>query len=123
MSRTHSVKIAELPVIDKAEKKPGVEHYIKVEVYYSLGGLNYFNYRPEPRGFYLSVQPITIEKSHGVTWESFVGFSGVKHFIVPCAKYSPKKLELAVEMAKNGEIPEYNAMISQVLVKSDLALA
>jgi hypothetical protein len=33
---------------------------LAVSVYYSKGGINYFNYTTEPRGYYASVNPVTI---------------------------------------------------------------
>lgn len=31
---------------------------LKIEVYYHLGGINYFTYKDEQRGYYLSISPI-----------------------------------------------------------------
>ena len=41
--------------------------YLKVQVYYDLGGMNYFTGKQESRGYYIMVKPI--EKGEG--WESF----------------------------------------------------
>ena len=32
--------------------------HIKAEVYYSIGGLNYFTYKQEQRGYYISISPV-----------------------------------------------------------------
>ena len=44
--------IEKLEVIDNSEV-----NQIEVELYYSAGGMNYFNYKHEERGYYLSVSP------------------------------------------------------------------
>lgn len=31
---------------------------VKVEVFYAAGGINYFNYKNEPKGLYLAVRPV-----------------------------------------------------------------
>ena len=56
---------------------------LRCELYYSLGGFNYFTYKNEARGYYLSVSPV--EKSEHM--ESYVGFSGVKKCLLEVTRH------------------------------------
>lgn len=62
--------------------------YIKVQVYYSLGGYNYFTYETEKRGIWLSISPV--ELSRGM--ESYVAFSGNKVCLEELKRSSKKTL-------------------------------
>ena len=68
---------------------------IKVSVYYSKGGHSYFSGRSEPRGFYISVTPVT--RANGM--ESFIMFSGYKELICEVNRYSDKQFDRAVDMS------------------------
>lgn len=61
-------------------------NFLKCELYYSLGGVNYFTYKNEQRGYYVSVYPV--EKVRG--FESYTAFTGVKALIKPCQRKSNK---------------------------------
>lgn len=76
--------------------------YMKCELYYSLGGMNYFNYKNEPRGYYVSVGPV--EKDGHM--ESYMAFSGVKDIVVACDRQSKKREAeaLALYEAKRDEL-------------------
>ncbi len=66
---------------------------VEVEVYYSLGGTNMFQGTTEPRGVYVSISPMTLERSaSGNLMQSFGLFSGIKK----CVKSLPKKSDKAV---------------------------
>ena len=68
--------------------------HIKVEVGYLKGGLNYFTYKEEPRGVYVSVSPVTLEdRPGGYQTESFTAFSGFK----TCVKELKRKSDKAVQ--------------------------
>lgn len=75
------------------------EQTLKIQVYYSLGGMNYFTYKQDGRGFYLNVTPVKLEKRQGYTMESFTMFSGIKKFLLPCTRYSEKRLEEALKLS------------------------
>ena len=60
--------------------------FLKCELYYSLGGMNYFTGRAEARGYYVSVSPV--ERGDG--WESYTAFSGWKKCVVECARKGKK---------------------------------
>ena len=57
-----------------------------MELYYALGGINYFTYKNEPRGYYLSVSPVERRMSYGCMMESYTAFTGVKTLVEPCAR-------------------------------------
>lgn len=68
--------------------------FLKCELYYSLGGMNYFTGRTEARGYYVSVSPV--ERSNG--WESYTAFSGWKKCVVECARKGKKAEAKALEV-------------------------
>ena len=67
---------------------------LDVGISYALGGMNYFTYKDEPRGYYFSLQPW---ESDGV-WRKFAAFSGVKMCVLPCGRQSRKRFEEAKGM-------------------------
>lgn len=68
--------------------------FLKCELYYSLGGMNYFTSRVEARGYYVSVSPV--ERGDG--WESYTAFSGWKKCVVECARKGKKAEAKALEV-------------------------
>jgi hypothetical protein len=70
--------------------------HLKAEVYYALGGVNYFTYKNEPRGYYLSVIPVEIADRNGYVMESFTAFSGTKWIVLPVQRKSQKKFSEAI---------------------------
>lgn len=73
--------------------------HIEVNVYYSKGGMNYFTGRVTPRGYYISVKPVT--KREGII--SYVLFSGSGQLLLETNRYSDKQFARAVEMSKDVE--------------------
>jgi hypothetical protein len=101
--------------IDVAPNEEGVTH-IKVETYYSKGGMNYFNSTNEPRGIYLSVSPVTRSCHEGKYWsESFKGWSGIKKHLVDMARFNQKKCDTFVVDAETEK-----HLIDYVLNKNKL---
>ena len=66
-----------------------------VDIYYSLGGVNWFTGNNEGRGFYLSVSPVelTMDDNDNVMWRSTILGSGIKQLVVPLNRYNSKRLE------------------------------
>lgn len=60
---------------------------IEIEVSYSLGGMNYFSSKVEPRGYWLHVQPVD---SDGRV-RTFNPRYGVKKFLEETKRYSSKR--------------------------------
>lgn len=93
--------------------------FLKVEVYYSLGGINFATYQNEPRGYYLSVSPVERETIGGYVYESYVALSGVKRLVKPVSRKGKKAEQEAMLLAESCE----SALVNHVLGKSGLALA
>jgi hypothetical protein len=76
--------------------------HIKVEVYYTLGGYNYFTYRKEARGYYVSVCPVERREARpGIVLESFTCFTGYKALVKEVSRKSAKaEKEAEQEAAK-----------------------
>lgn len=64
------------------------DRIIRVQVYYSLGGMNYFAGKTESRGLFLSVVPIELREG----CECFTAFTGYKQLVLPMKAFSAKKL-------------------------------
>ena len=81
---------------------------IKIELKYNLGGLNYWNYKTEARGYWLHIQPLEIERTGDCTIESYQCFSGYKALILETKRKSDKAYNTALEMleAKKAEMLE-----------------
>ena len=88
--------------------------YLKVEVTYNIGGMNYFTGKDEPRGYYLSVLPVERDGR----FESYQAFSGVKQCILEVKRQSKKQAEKAEQIAETKK----NELINYVLNKSGLLL-
>ena len=65
--------------------------HLKCELYYDLGGMNFFTHETEPRGYYVSVVPVS--RSNGL--ESYTAFTGCKQLVQTCSRKSKKQQELA----------------------------
>ena len=99
------------------EQNPDATH-LKVEVYYTKGGMNMFTYKEEPRGYYLSVSPGARERRDGVTLESYTAFSGIKDCVKQVSRKSDKAMREAEELAAARE----EALIRLVCEKNGLTL-
>lgn len=72
---------------------------LKIEVYYHLGGMNYFTYKEEKRGYYLSILPI--DKKGNI--ETCVAFSGIKILLLEVKRKSNKSYNEALKLAEDLE--------------------
>ena len=77
--------------------------HIKRETYYKLGGYNYFTYEKEPRGYYVSVIPVTRENRGGVVLESIEAFSGLRALLLEVTRKSAKAEFNADQIAATKE--------------------
>lgn len=108
MSR--SIKIADLPTTTPNK-------FIEIKVHYNQGGMNYFSGSSTPRGYRLSVTPVTLEDSG----RSFLLFSGVAHTIETTNRFNAKWLESLA--AQGDKLPKYKESLAYVLAKENLTLA
>jgi hypothetical protein len=95
-------------------KIDGTENeYLKVHVYYALGGMNYWNGKVDPRGYYLSVQRVERKSEGAYFTESFmVGSGGVRTLLLETKRKSDKAMTQAVETAKAKEVEMCDAILS-----------
>lgn len=84
----------------KTDKCPK-SNFIIVRTFYDKGGMNYFTYKNEKRGIYLSLQPVKVEDYGGYSMESFEGFSGIKFFIKELNRKSDKQIDLIDSKIEN----------------------
>lgn len=100
----------------KYEPIEGSNKVLKMEIYYEKGGMNYFNGKNEPRGYWLSMRQVERKvEDHGVVIESYGMFSGAKVFLKEVKRYSQKTYEDAVQLAE-GKIEELRG---HVLAKAE----
>lgn len=88
--------------------------HLKCELYYDLGGMNYFTGKREGRGYYALVVPV--ERSRGM--ESFVAFSGIKQLVKSVSRKSAKAEAEAETIS--GDV--FNRLIEYVLDKNGLEI-
>lgn len=90
--------------IDKSmAKNPGRcidnPNRLRLSLSYSTGGINYFSYKNEARGYYLHVTPEKVENhGFGNSVSSLLG-SGVKDLVLEVSRQSDKQLEIATTIA------------------------
>lgn len=93
--------------------------HLKCEVFYSLGGMNYFTYKQEGRGYYASVTPVERTEHDGYTMEGFMCFSGIKQLVKEVSRKSDKAMQTAEKIAETV----FPALIEYVCNKEGLSLA
>lgn len=91
------------------------ENFIKVEVYYDKGGYNYFTYREKPRGYYISVVPVTRQGY----MESFTAFTGYNDLLLEVNRASEKQYNKAIELSAEKE----NIIIEKLKMERGYELA
>ena len=94
--------------------------HLRVEVYYSLGGMNYWTYKNEARGYYLSVTPVERGVSAGgFVMEGFTAFSGTKVLVKEVKRKGKKAADEAVKLAE----PMKQELIDVILKTQNLKVA
>lgn len=104
--------------LEVKENNQKVTH-IKLEVYYSLGGMNYFTYKQERRGYYASVTPVERSNSYGCIMEGTVAFSGIKQLVKEVPRKSAKA-EAEAERIAESVLP---ILLEHILRKNGLELS
>ena len=89
-------------------------NYLKIEIYYSLGGMNYFTGRAENRGYYISVSPVYRD---GIL-ESYTSFTGIKQCLNTVSRKSEKAYNNALTIAP-GVLPD---LIDLVCTKNNIEI-
>lgn len=94
--------------------------HLKCEVFYSLGGMNYFTGKREGRGYYASVVPVERKRyENGMVMEGFIAFTGTKILLKEVSRKSAKAEAEAEKIAEN----EFSKLIEYVLNDNGLELA
>lgn len=86
----------------KVNNTKGITH-LKIELYYYLGGCNYFTYKQEERGYYISISPVERSECGGCIMESYTAFSGTKYCLHKVQRKSAKAEQVANEKALQCE--------------------
>lgn len=73
---------------------------LESDVYYNLGGMNYFTGNGEARGYYGSVTPMTVSEN----FKTYTGFTGIKVLLIECKRKNNKSYTQAIELFKTKEI-------------------
>ena len=103
----------------EVEQAPNATH-IKVEVYYSKGGMNYFSATNEKRGIWVSVSPVTRKENS----ESYMGFSGSKKHLLDMNRFSQKTLDnFTVDNLLEKQIIDYVCEKNGLKLKENLELS
>lgn len=72
--------------------------HLRISLFYKKGGINVFTYENEPRGYYLSLSPVSREERNGVVLESYTAFSGYKTCLHEVTRQTKKQETYALEM-------------------------
>lgn len=84
----------------EVKENPAKVTHLRIELYYSLGGMNYFTGKAENRGYYLSVTPVERGTSvGGYTSESCTAFTGIKQNVKEVTRKSKKAESEAEKLA------------------------
>jgi hypothetical protein len=78
----------------------GEGRVVRVEVSYSKGGLNYFTYKDDPRGYWLHIQPMRIEVGDGFTACKYNPRDGHRMFLQEAMRFSASGMRCAVQTAE-----------------------
>ena len=91
---------------------------MQVEIYYTLGGYNVWNYKVDPRGFYLSITPMKHEVKNGYVSETYSAYTGLRQILLRVERRSKRAETIAVNEAAKILTP----LIRQVCDKNNLPL-
>ena len=69
--------------------------HLEVKVYYTKGGPSYFSGGITPRGYYLSVIPVTV----GESFVRFTAFTGQCQLLLETQRYTDKQFARALEIS------------------------
>ena len=87
---------------------------LRIELYYDLGGRNYYSGKNKERGYYVSVQPIKLTDMGGYTMEEYAPMQGVYKLVHPVKRKSKKAETIAESLLDEVK----NELIEYVLNKA-----
>lgn len=88
-------------IISKEPTGRKENEFILVTVSYDNGGINYYTYQNNPRGYWLHVTVRTEKSENGFTTIAFSLFqNGLKHLLEPSARFNAKRMaQIAIDPA------------------------
>lgn len=93
--------------------------HLRIELFYDLGGTNFFTSEIEERGYYLSVTPVERRtNSQGYTTECFTAFTGTRILLNGVARRSKKAENEAEQLSQEKE----RTLIQHVCAKNKIEL-
>ena len=98
----------------EVKENPDKITHLRAVVRYNLGGMNFYNYKMEERGYYLSVYPVEVGKNFEMS--GFPG--GVKKFVLPVTRKSASAESKAERIAEE----EMKDLVEHVLKATGLEL-
>lgn len=109
------VRTQSIPVVGNDEINT-----ITVDLYYNEGGMNYFSYKQEARGFYLSVSPTKIEQHRGYSSEIMTPRKGYKLLVLQVTRFSQAKLGKLAQKLPDDVLITLDDMIKRVMIENGL---
>ena len=101
-----------IPIVDNPNW-----NYMKVHIYYDLGGMNYFSSNVERRGIYMSITPVQrTTHSEGHTSEITTAYTGTKFLMQEVSRWS----KLLMKYTPTDQ--ELEASINHVASKNNITL-
>ena len=91
--------------------------FVKFQVLYSKGGMNYYTGKVDKRGYWVSVSVINQEIINGITIESVVigsAAAGFKRFLLEVKLDSQKSFDQAVAIAESMQIELVDKILNAV---------
>jgi hypothetical protein len=91
--------------------------FVKFQVLYSKGGMNYFSGKVERRGYWVIVSVINQEVINGITIESLVvgsAAAGFKRFLLEVKRDSQKSFDQAVTIAESMQAELIDKILNAV---------
>ncbi len=87
----------------------------KLEFYYDMGGMNYFTGQVIPRGYYISVSPVEVERNEQgkVMAELCQAFSGYRVCVLEVKRASKKQEDFAKGLAEKS----FPDLLNKVIAK------
>ena len=85
-------------VIKMIEVVKGDATHIEIELYYNIGGMNYFTGENLERGLKLSVRPVrkSVSECGEFSTTSYTAFSGISKHLLTMARFNKKTLDTFV---------------------------
>lgn len=80
---------------------------VNFKIRFSKGGINYFNYKNEQKGFYVHCQPMTVTQKDGYSTEEYTMGTGFKILLSEESRDSKKKLQKYNEVLNKQESITY----------------